>query len=184
LAGVGMRLVLAVPEKNLADENAAATLDGIAQGSLDRCLLPWIPLMRGGHRADIIERWKALAAGEPDAERRADWGGLVLVFAEAAGHWPAWKQALEGWNVQTSQQVLEWQAEALQRGRAEGKIEGKAEGKAEAVIGTLQLRFTKKLPKKLQQTVLQTTDLGLLDQWFQTAHTADSLEDFRARTNL
>jgi flagellar biosynthesis/type III secretory pathway protein FliH len=114
------------------------------------------------------------------AAPRADWGGLVLVFAEAAGQWSAWKQALEGWNVQTSQQVQEWQAEALQRGRAEGK----AEGKAEAVIATLQLRFPKKLPKKLQQLVLQTTDLALLDQWFQTAHAADSLEDFRARPKL
>jgi hypothetical protein len=75
--------------------------------------------MRPWQRADIIERWKALAASDP--ERRADWGGLVLVFAEAAGHWPVWQQALEGWNVQTSQQVLQWQAGALQRGRAEGK---------------------------------------------------------------
>ena len=144
--------------------------------------------MRGGHRPDIIERWKALAASDPEAERRADWGGLVLVFAEAVGHWRSWKQALEGWNVQTSQQVLEWQAEALQRGRAEGRAagiaEGKAKGKAEAVIATLQLRFNKKLPKKLQQAVLQTTDLGLLDQWFQIAHAADSLEDFRSRAKL
>jgi hypothetical protein len=42
-------------------------------------------------------------------------GCLVLIFAEAASHCRAWKQALEGWNVQTSQQVMEWQAEALLR---------------------------------------------------------------------
>src|SRR5262249_7121106 len=36
----------------------------------------------------------------------------ALIFAELPGVWTEWKQALEGWNVRESQQVLEWQAEA------------------------------------------------------------------------
>src|SRR5437660_185899 len=42
-----------------------------------------------------------------DARRRADYGGLALVFAEAAGRLPAWKEAVKEWNRVESQQVLE-----------------------------------------------------------------------------
>jgi hypothetical protein len=38
---------------------------------------------------------------------------------------PVWKQALEGWNVEQSAQVLEWQAEAEKRGLERGKAEAK-----------------------------------------------------------
>jgi predicted transposase YdaD len=150
--------------------------------------LPWIPLMQGGDAASIIEEWKQLLLAEPDVERRADFAGLALVFAEAAGCRPIWKQALMEWNVETSQQVLEWQAEALQRGLAEGKakgkVEGKAEGKAEDLLKVLRLRFVKKLPKKLQQKILQTTDLAQLDQWLDLSLTADTLDAFREASNL
>jgi flagellar biosynthesis/type III secretory pathway protein FliH len=99
-----------------------------------------------------------------------------------------WKQALEGWDVIVSQQVLEWQAEALQRGLAEGEAKGKAEGKAEAraesVISALRLRFCKKLPKKLQQTIVKTTALEQLNRWFKAAITAPSLDAFRAQAGL
>src|SRR5206468_877831 len=106
--------------------------------------------------------------------QRGDWGGLVLVFADAAGARQLWKRALEDWNVETSQQVLEWQAEA----RAKGRIEGKAEAKAEAVVSALRVRFPKKVSKKLQQAIMQTTDLDQLNQWFEAALTAKSVEAF------
>jgi hypothetical protein len=188
LPGTEVQTILGVAERNLMDEDAAKTLQQIAEGGLDRCILPWIPLMRDGASADIIGEWKALAAADPDQRRRGDWAGLALVFAEAAQAHALWKQALEGWNVETSQQVLEWQAEALQRGLTEGKAKGKAEGKAEAkaedVISALRLRFGKKLPKQLQRLISQTTDLGLLDRWLEAAITAESLDAFRARTSL
>jgi len=91
---------------------------------------------------------------------------------------------LEGWNLETSQQVLEWQAEARAAGKIEGKIEGKAQGKAENVVTALRLRFGKKLTKKLQQTIMQCTDLDCLNQWFEAAVTAPSLDAFRAAANL
>jgi hypothetical protein len=171
---------LGVEERDLASEDAAATLHQIAAGEAERCLLPWIPLMHGGNTPAIIGQWQALALAEADAERRGDWGGLVLVFADAVGTRAVWKRALEGFNVKTSQQVLEWQAEA----RAEGIIEGRAKGKAEDIVGALRLRFGKKPPKKLQQAILQTTDLDRLDQWFAAAITAESLDAFRAAANL
>jgi hypothetical protein len=38
----------------------------------------------------------------------SDYAGLTLVFADLTGCRAVWKEALEGWNVQVSQQVLEW----------------------------------------------------------------------------
>lgn len=107
MPGSSVRTCLQVVERNLAEEDAAATLAGIAAGQLGACLLPLIPLMRGGAEPGIIAQWKPLALAEPDERRRGDYGGLALVFAELAGCWPQWHQALEGWNVEVSQQVLE-----------------------------------------------------------------------------
>jgi hypothetical protein len=180
LAGTALRTALQAAEKNLGDEDAKVTLQAIAAGVWDRCLLPWIPLMRGGDDASIIAQWKVLALAEPDVARRADFVGLALVFAEPAGCKPLWRQELMGWNMETSEQVLEWQAEALEKGLAQGK----AEGKAEDLLKALRVRLGKKLPRKLQQTVLQTTDLHKLEQWFELALTAASLEAFRKATKL
>jgi hypothetical protein len=98
-------------ERNLCDEGATATLMSIAAGTTARCLLPWIPLVQGGGKASIIERWIELALAEPDNQRRSEYAGLALVFADAAGCQPLWKEALKGWNMKQSQQVLEWMAE-------------------------------------------------------------------------
>jgi hypothetical protein len=87
---------LQAAEKNLADEDAGTTLQAIAAGVWQRCLLPWIPLMRGGDDAGIIAQWKELAQAEPDLARRADFAGLALVFAEPAGCKSLWRQALMG----------------------------------------------------------------------------------------
>ncbi len=48
LPGCGIRTALQVGERNLASENAAATLVGIANGKTAPCILPFIPLMHGG----------------------------------------------------------------------------------------------------------------------------------------
>ncbi|MHB1423308.1 MAG: hypothetical protein ACYC3I_08960 [Gemmataceae bacterium] len=63
--------------------------------------------MHGGAEAGIIQRWIELASQEPDSRRRGDYGGVTLVFAEAAKRLPVWKEALKEWNVIESQQVLE-----------------------------------------------------------------------------
>lgn len=115
LGPTGPRTHLQVIERNLIDEDAAATLAGVAEGGVSRAMLPWIPLMRDGGEAGIMERWKELALQEPDSRRRAEYGALALVFAEPAGRRPLWKQALEKWNMIESQQVLEWMAEGQTR---------------------------------------------------------------------
>jgi hypothetical protein len=52
LNGAGLRIV--VFQRTLREENAGETLQRVAIGELDRCVLPWIPLMRGGGEASII----------------------------------------------------------------------------------------------------------------------------------
>ena len=98
--------------------DAVAVLAQIAANKLDRCILPWVSLMRGGGTTDVTKEWKRLADLEPDVQIRLQYAADALIFAELPGVQPQWKQALEGWNVKVSQQVLEWQAE----GRAEAEV--------------------------------------------------------------
>jgi hypothetical protein len=155
----GMQLELRPREVNLSQLRADETLNGIAAGTVPGVVLALIPLMQGGDNPTIIQQWLSLASSDPNAKRRSDHGALASIFAEAAGCGDVWKQALKGWNMIQSPQVLEWQAEA----RAEGEAKGKAEGKAEAILRLLQLRFGN-LPPELVAAVRATTDLARLDQ--------------------
>jgi hypothetical protein len=167
LRQTGLRTCLQVVERNLADEDAAAILAGIAAGAIARCLLPWVPLMRGGVESAMLAQWVALAGAELDAKRRADYGGLALVFAEAADRRPVWKEALRGWNMVESQQVLEW------------ITEGEVKGLAESVLRLLALRFPPGAPADLTAQIRATTDAAQLRRWFDAAVAAASLEAFR-----
>jgi hypothetical protein len=168
--------VLRVLRITLSSEDAAETLRRIATGELGRAVLPWIPLMRGGGELAIIEEWKRLATQEPDAHRRADFGGLALVFAELAKCWPAWKQALEGWNVQVSQQVLEWQAQA----RLEGEQTGKLQQARQYALDALRHCCQGDVPDDLKAAVGSMSSLEDLTRWFHAALGAANLEAFRA----
>jgi hypothetical protein len=164
----------------LREEDAAETLKRIASEELARCVLPWIPLMRGGAEMVILEEWKRIALSEPDAKRRADFGGLALVFAELAGRRDVWRQTLEDWNVQVSQQVLEWQAKARQEGEREGERAGELVRCRKDVTRALEVRFRAPVPSDLAEQVAAQSDLGVLARWFDAAVTADSLAAFRA----
>ena len=154
LSPAGPRTRLHVVERNLIDEDAAATLAGVADGRLVRAVLPWVPLMRDGGDPGIMARWKELALEEPDGRRRAEYGALALVFAEAAGRLEVWDQALKGWNVIESQQVLEWMAE----GKAEGLAEGQLREARTLLRDLLTDRFAP-LPEALSQRIEAATDL-------------------------
>lgn len=184
----GLRTCLQVAERNFSEEDAAATLSDIAAGYCGRCILPFVPLMRGGAEPNIIHEWMKLAEAESDPSRRGDYGGLALVFAELANCRLTWKEALVGWNVEVSQQVLEWQAKArvegeargFARGRTEGKVEGKAEGKAEAILDLLALRFSAPIPEELAALIRKTTNLTQLNRWLAAAAKSNTLVDFHA----
>jgi hypothetical protein len=176
LRRTGVRTLLGIAERNLADENAAAVLAGIAGGMAPRCLLAWIPLMQGGGEAAIIQQWLNLARQEPDSRRRSDYGGLALVFAEAAGCRKEWKEALKGWNMEESQQVLEW--------IAEGEARGEARGEANALVRLLEKRFPPGAPADTVAAIRATIDVDRLRRWFDLAVEADSLATFRQDAGL
>jgi hypothetical protein len=180
LRQTGVRTVLGVAERNLQDEEAAPLLANITAGSMSRTLLPWVSLMRGGDQPAIIQQWLELARQEPDSRRRGDYGGLALVFAEAAKRLATWKDVLKGWNMVESQQVLEWIAE----GEAKGKTSGKLEGEASALLRVLAGRFPPGATAEMQAAIRAATDLPRLEGWLDVAATADSLEAFRQAAGL
>jgi hypothetical protein len=94
------------------------------------------------------------------------------MFAELAGRQDIWHQALEGWNVRESQQVLEWQAQV----RAEAQVETKR-GALERVF---RARFKAAVPPDLQAAIRHLKGLDDLDRWLDAAATAESLDEFRA----
>jgi hypothetical protein len=183
LRRTGVRTYLEVVERNLCDEEAAALLDAIAGGA-SRCLLPWVPLMHGGEEPGIIQRWIELASQEPDSARRGDYGGLALVFAEAAKRLSVWKEALMEWNVIESQQVLEWMAMGEAKGETKGKAEGEVKGKADSVLRVLAKRFPPGAPAETVAAIRATVDVERLETWLDVAATADTLESFRQTAGL
>jgi hypothetical protein len=169
-AGRGM-FIRPLP-RNLADEDAAATLAGVAAGGVAPCLLPWIPLMRGGDVPAIITEWKRLAGQEADGARRSAYGGLALVFAELAKTLVEWQKGLEGWNVLESQVILGW--------KREGKQEGFLEATRAHLLMVLEIRFQAQVPAEMKAAIEGTNDLDTLSHWLRTALKISSLDDFRA----
>ena len=178
-----MQLRLHVEECNLSTWSAAETLGKIRTGELQRSLLPWIPLLHGADTPSIIDEWKRLAAEEPDHRLRSDYAGLAVVFAEAAGRWELWKEALKEWNMVESLQVLEWMAQGEARGEERGEARGEARGETNSLLRLLEKRFAP-LPSEFQQLIRSATDLKLIRSWFDTALEAGSLEDFRTASGL
>jgi hypothetical protein len=171
----GLFTALRPVEVNLGEMSAKAMLDRIAAGEATPVILPFIPLMQGGDDLAIIQQWIALASAEQDTKRRGDYGGLAIVLSEALGRRDIWKQALKGWNIMQSQQVLEWQAEA--------RAEGEAKGRATALLRLLQIRHGN-VPADLIATITAMTDLATLDRWFDAGVTSSSLDDFRQAAGL
>jgi hypothetical protein len=152
-----------VLQRTLRQESAADSLSDIAAGRTTRWLLPWIPLMKGGAEMAIMQEWRRVALTEPDAEVRSTLGAFALVFADLAKRSELWKQALEGWDMQTSQVVDRW--------RAEGEI---LKGR-QWLLALLESRFGS-LPEDLIQRIRTVEDVQRLDRAFQQALHLQSLD--------
>jgi hypothetical protein len=183
LPDIGLRLKVVL--RTLRDEDAAATLGAIATGAVARCVLPWVPLMRGGAEQGTIDLWRQLASAEPDPNHRADYGMLAGVFARllppAAAQ--AWAEALKEWNVEKSPLLEEIRARerevSLARGRTEGRAEGVIQGRREALLQALQLRFQAPVPEDLTAAINGLTDPAEFDRWFAAVFAAPSIADYR-----
>jgi hypothetical protein len=167
----------------LREEDGEKLLQAIEQGQVARCVLPWVALMLGGDRADLIEKWKELASAEPDVRKRGDYGGLARVFAELCGRGAVWTKGLEGWNVEVSQVVLEWQAQALARGLAQGRNEGRAEMLGllrENLLGLLRSKSQTELPEDVIAIVQGQNDPAILNRWFKQVLGASTMVEIRS----
>ncbi len=171
-AGGRLRLCFQVVERNVREEDAAATLEWIAQGRLARSVLPWIPLMHGGGKAGMIERWKVVADGEPDQRRRADYGALAKALAPAAGRKEVWDQALEGWAMKESPFLLEVERKASAREQVR------------SVLDALAFRFPPGAPSELAERIKAVSEEDRLRELHRLAVTSPSFEDFRRATGL
>jgi hypothetical protein len=101
---------------------------------------------------------------------------LALVFAELTHCRPLWKREFEGWNVEHSIQVLEWQAAAAKRARTDAK--------AEDVLRVLRKRTQSAVPADVEQAIRATEDFDQLDRWIDAAAEASSLAEFRRLAGL
>lgn len=170
-AGPSMRLF----QVHLPEMQSGESLDEIETGTVSKCLLPWIPLMAEAEEDGIIERWKELAsADDVESQRRSDYGGLALVFAELAGVDNIWKQSLEGWNVVESQQVLEWQEQASAKTHLETRI---ATRKSD-LLQVIRNRFGGS-PEDIELLISEQDSFEELGRWLDAALNVNSVDEFR-----
>lgn len=181
--GTGLVTRLGVAERNLERESADDLLSGIESGRWSRCLLPWVPLMTGGGDPGIIDRWKLLADGEPDRRRKAEYGGIALLFADRAGRKDVWHAKLEGWNVEESTVVNEWIAIGEKRGETRGEARGRVEGQQTSLLGVLVRKFGP-VPEGVVAAVRGTSDADRLQDLLWLAATAPDLAAFRQQAGV
>ena len=109
--------------RNVRQEKAELTLEGITAGEIALCILVWVPLMAGGDDPQVLERWKQVALLQNEPHLRADYVVLALVFAELADRLAAWSAALKESNVNDSRVAQQWEDKGIEKGRLVGKIQ-------------------------------------------------------------
>ncbi len=165
-AETGMYTELRFVERNLGAKHADVELASIAAGTSPPVVLSLIPLMQGGGEPATITKWLELASAEPDARRRSDYGGLALVFAEAAGCLDAWKDALKEWNVIQSKQVNEWQDQA------------RTQMAAELLLRFLKWKFGE-LPEVVEKSIQSLGNTDRLSDMLLRAGQCSSFDEWR-----
>jgi hypothetical protein len=171
----GLGLHLNFKPFNLETMQAQDVLDRVAASTLFRSALAWVPLMKGGGEPDTAARWKELAGAEPNETRRADLGGLALIFASLTDCVPVWRKELEGWNVERSPITLEWEA----RGEARGSLNALRN----TLLRLLHLKFGS-VPESIKQAVDSQTDQATLDRWLDSVIVASSIEELRSQWGI
>jgi hypothetical protein len=161
----GLETVVAGREWNLAELDAAEVLDQAVAGRAPAIVLTWIPLMKRGDEAGIIQRWLEVAGQVADLRVRRDLR-LAAGFAEAAKRGPVWQEALKGWDVEEPIFVKELEARAMLKQQID------------SLLRVLRARFNS-VPEDLVSAIRETTELHVLDGWLITAATSVSLDAFR-----
>jgi hypothetical protein len=154
---------------NVAEDDAAQTVEAVAAGQLSCGLLFWIALMAGGGDDKLIKRWKeVVTATVSDGEMRGNLAGISLVFADLAGHGLAWKQELEGWQMTESKVVNEWISQGVAKTRVEER--------RMFLIELLEMRFPAMVPAEIFDLIGKQDSPDLLHDWFRAAGKATTFE--------
>ena len=149
--------------RHVRQEQAEATLEGIAAGRIALCILVWVPLMIGGDDPDVLERWQEVALLQKEPHLLADYVALTRVFAELAGRQAAWTAALKEFNMNDSVFLTEIENQAIERGMAKGMAKGIEQGIEQgiakglakgALVGKIQM-----CQELLRQPVTPETEL-------------------------
>ena len=168
-------------ERDLAEEDAAEVIAGVAAGTIPQEMLAFVPAMQNGGEAAIIATWLDLARREPDRRKRGVLT-LVLVFAELTDCADASLKALEGFDVMESKIVNEWKAEARREGYEKGERQGVEKGerlaKVEMILRLVQKRYGE-VPEELGRAIRACDDKAKFEAWLDATVTASSLDDFR-----
>jgi hypothetical protein len=152
----------------LSGENASATLTGIGGGQIAPCILPLVPLMAGAAEAAVVAEWKRMVDSYLPAHDRDEYAADARILAGLARVRPAWDSTLKEYKMETSDVVMEWQAEA------------KVETQRAVILRALERLCKAPVPADVAQAVRATTDLATLSRWFDAALDAATYDDFRA----
>jgi len=156
---------------NIGQDDAAATLEAVAEGRWSWGMLFWVPLMRGGNTDAVITRWKEVVTQQvEDKRRRGDLADIALVFAELTRCVPAWRRGLEGFEMTESQVVNEW----VNRGETKGNLQTKRRD----VVRLVGLRFPGQSMPEVIQLINQQESMPILEDWFDSAATVLTFEEF------
>jgi hypothetical protein len=147
---VGLRITVEVV--NVPGMEAAATLEAVAQGTISRAALPFVPLMRGADDSKRVERWREVTGAFPNPRERATLGFLALTLAKLVAWSDVWNRGMEGWAVEESPYWAEIRAGmALSNTR-------------EILLELLKERFGESVALELTPRVNRTNDLPILNQ--------------------
>jgi hypothetical protein len=114
----------------------------------------------------MIDKWKDLAASEPDSSRRTDYAALAIVFASVMKKRDVWRIALKEWNMIESPVTKEWENV------------GRREQIMELILDVLRDKFGE-VPADVSSHLEAIDDLSILRKLHLPAFHASSLEDFR-----
>jgi hypothetical protein len=112
-----------------------------------------------------VTRLKALADGESDYRRKAEYATRALVFAEKAQRLVLWKEELKGWNMTTA-----W---IFDQFRAEGRVESTRE----LVLRLGAKKFASEPPLEATKAINSLSDLPSLEQLAERVLTVENWDE-------
>jgi hypothetical protein len=158
---------------NVAEDDAARTLEAIASGSVSWGMLFWVPLMSGADADPNLAQWKELVTTlGNELYRPGAFASVAAIFAELAGTAIVWKRALEGFDMTESKVVNEW--------IAQGETRATRKERQGALLRPLNRRFPGTVPTEVTKLINEQESLDLLTYWFDAAVDAKAFEDFMA----